>query len=70
MARIFVQSELRRIEQTLPPGTARQHALTELGERLVVAMTATTDLAERYRLRVMHNHVMRRAHDETQGTPQ
>ena len=64
MPKIYIQSELRRIEQTIPPGTARQHALTELGERLVAAMTESSDLRERYRLRILHQHVMRRAHDE------
>ena len=64
MPKIYIQSELRRIEQTIPPGTARQHALTELGERLVAAMTESSDLLERYRLRILYQHVMRRAADE------
>ena len=64
MAAIHVQSEIRQIEQTTTPGEARVQALEQLGDRLVVAMTETDDLGERYRLRVMNNHVMRMANDE------
>jgi len=39
-------------------------ALTQLGERLVQAMTESSDLLERYRLRILYQHVMRRAADE------
>jgi hypothetical protein len=59
-----VQSELRQIEQTTAPGAPRVQALTQLGSRLVAAMTETDDLGGRYRLRVMQQHVMRLAADE------
>jgi hypothetical protein len=68
MPRIHVQSELRRIEQTMPPGAVRMQALTQLGNRLAVAMTETSDLGERYRLRVMQHHVLRLANDERHTT--
>jgi hypothetical protein len=68
MPRIHVQSELRRIEQTLPPGELRVQALTALGEQLATAMTETDDLGERYRLRVMQHHVLRLANDERHTT--
>jgi hypothetical protein len=61
---ISVQSEIRRIEQTTQPGASRAHALEQLSDRLVVAMTETSDPSERYRLRIMQHHVMRRAADE------
>ena len=64
MPTIYVQSELRRIAETIPPGPARTQALTQLGERLVAAVTEATDPLERHRLRILHQHVMRRATDE------
>ena len=64
MPTIHVQSELRRIAQMTPPGAERVQALTQLGERLVQAMTESSDLLERYRLRILYQHVMRRAADE------
>jgi hypothetical protein len=64
MPTIHVQSELRRIAQMTAPGAERVQALTQLGERLALAMTETSDVLERYRLRILHQHVMRRAHDE------
>jgi hypothetical protein len=66
---IYVQSEIRRIEQTTLPGEARAQALTQLGNRLVAAMGQTEDLREQYKLRVMNNHVMRMAEDERRATP-
>jgi hypothetical protein len=60
-----LESELRQIVQTVPAGALRAQALRQLGDRLVVAMTETSDLGERYRLRVMQQHVMRLADDET-----
>jgi hypothetical protein len=65
--KIHVQSELRRIEQTTPPGAARVQALTELGNRLVAAMEATSDLGERYRYGVMYRHLQRLAADAERG---
>ena len=61
---LYVQSELRRIAETIPPGPERVQALTQLSERLVQAMTESSDLLERYRLRILYQHVMRRAADE------
>jgi len=61
---LYVQSELRRIAETLPPGPGRVQALTHLGERLVAAMTEATDPLECSRLRILHTHVMRCAADE------
>jgi hypothetical protein len=66
---LYVQSEIRHIEQTTPPGAVRAQALTHLSDRLVVAMTATEDFAERYRLRVMNNHIMRMIADEREAAP-
>jgi hypothetical protein len=66
---LYVQSEIRRIEQSTAPGEGRAQALTALGERLVQAMAATEDYSERHRLRVLHTHVMRRAADERETTP-
>jgi len=69
MPKVYVQSALRRIEQTIPPGAARVQALSQLGQRLVVAMTETTDQRERYRLRGMQQRVMRLAEDERRAAP-
>jgi len=69
MPRLHVQNELRRIEQTTPPGAERVQALTALGEQLVKAMVETTDPRERYRLRGMQHHVMRLAEDERRAAP-
>ena len=68
MPRIYVQTELRRIEQTIPPGDVRVQALTALGQRLATAMIETNDMSERYRLRIMQHHVMRLADDERNTT--
>jgi hypothetical protein len=62
--KIHVQSELRRIAETIPPGSERVQALTALGERLMAALTETSDVLERHRLQILHTHVMRRANDE------
>jgi hypothetical protein len=61
---LYVQSELRRIAETIPPGPERVQALTQLSERLVQAMTESSDPLERSRLRILHQHVLRRAADE------
>jgi len=64
---LYVHSELWRIAETLPPGPERVQALTQLGERLVAALTETSDVLERHRLQILHQHVMRRAADEREG---
>jgi hypothetical protein len=64
---IYVQSEIRRIEQTTPPGEARVQALTALGQRLVEAMAETSDRSERYRYGVMYRHLQRLTADEERG---
>ena len=68
MPKIFVQSAIRQIEQSTPPGAARAQALEQLGNRLALAMTETKDPHERYRLRGLQHHVLRLAEDARRAT--
>ena len=64
MAQINAQAECDTIQAQIPAGRERAHALRQLAQRCMQAVSATTDLGVKYHLVTMARHIQRRADRE------